>query len=92
MTEEEKTMLNEVYDWVQKRKIQQIAYPIDDASLSTILERIGILTSTGTSTSTLTQVYTDSGTDTVTAPKAYSGRLKIIVNGVEYQVPYLVNV
>jgi hypothetical protein len=92
MTEEEKAKLDEIYAWMQERKVQQIAYPIDDVSVQAILERLGAPTFTGTSSSTLTQVYTDSGLDTVTGPRAYSGRLILVINGTTYQVPYLVNV
>jgi hypothetical protein len=89
MTPEQSQKLDELYEWMQERKRQQISYPIDDVSLIAITDRLVSLLFNGTTGGSLTQAYVDSGADTVTAPKAYAGRLKILANGTEYQVPYL---
>jgi hypothetical protein len=36
MTPEESKKLDELYDWMKEKKVQQISYPADDASLSTL--------------------------------------------------------
>lgn len=89
MTPQQEQKLNEIYDWMLQKKQQQVSYPIDDASLQTILERLTTLTTSGTSATSLTQVYTDSATNTHTGPKAYAGRLLIVSGSTTYEVPYL---
>lgn len=89
MTPEQEAKLNEIYEWMQERKRQQLTYPLDDVSLAAILERLATITVTGTSTATLTQTYTDSGTDTHTGPKAYNGRLIVVANGTTYHLATL---
>lgn len=87
MSPEQEAKLNELYEWMLAKKKQQISKPIDDASLNNILERLTSVTSDGgTSTANLTQVYTDSGTDTHTGPKQPAGKVNIIINGTTYAV------
>ncbi len=89
MTPDQERKLDELYEWMQERKRQAISYPIDDASLNTILERLATITISGTSAASLTQTYTDSGLDTHTGPKAYNGRLIIVANGTTYHLATL---
>jgi spore coat protein U-like protein len=85
MTPQEKQMLQEIYEWMQEKKKQQISYPLDDASRNAL----GVLSVTGNGASALTQVYTDSNTDTHTGPKAYADTLIVVFEGAQYEIPYL---
>lgn len=85
MTPEEKQMLTELYEWMQQRKVQQLSYPVDDASRGAMR---ALTASSGTS-SALTQEYTDNGGDKVIAPKAYAGTTFVSVDGVIREIPYL---
>lgn len=85
MNPEQLQKFNEMYSWFQERKQQQLSYPVDDASKNAL----GAGVVTGLGSTALTQVYVDSNSDTVTAPKEYAGTVVIVANGVQYEVPYL---
>lgn len=85
MLPEQERKLNEIYEWMLQKKRQQITMPLDDASR--IL--LGAITYDGAGSTAKTQVYTDSNSDTVTAPKAYTGTLLLVIEGVRYEVPYI---
>lgn len=87
MTPQQAQMLQEVYDWVQARKQQQIAYPLDEASEQTINEKSSIRPLQVGSAS-LTQSYTVV-TGAITGPKAYAGTEIIIINGRNREIPFL---
>ena len=86
MTPEERSQLQELIEWKRQRSVQQLSYPLDDSSRNTI--NAPMITSPGDTA--LTQVYTDSGLDTVTAPKAYARTIIVIANGTQYELPSLV--
>lgn len=85
MPPEDRQKLNEIYDWMIQKKRQQITLPLDDASRNLL----GGVTYDGAGSTATTQVYTDSGSDTVAAPKAYTGTLLLVIEGVRYEVPYI---
>lgn len=85
MTPQQEQKLNEVYEWVQQRKRQQIVLPLDDPSRTII----GGFQDEGAGSTSLTQQYTDSRGDTHTGPKAYAGTRLWLADGTRYEVPYL---
>lgn len=85
MTPEEKQMLTELYNWMKQRQVQQLSLPVDDASRNAL----GAIVSSSGAQSTLTQSYTDSNGDSVTAPKAYAGTIFVLKDGTTYEIPYL---
>lgn len=85
MTPEEKQMLNELYQRMQERKVQQLALPVDDASRNAL----GAAISTGTGSSAKTQVIDTSGASAI-VPAAYVQTFILVVNGVQYEVPSLI--
>lgn len=84
MTEEERNQLKELIEWKQKHEFQQLLYPVDDASKDALGFRY-----LGPGNSTLTQVYTDSRGDTVTAPKAYAGSVFVFIDGRQLEIPFI---
>jgi len=89
MTPEEKTMLQEVFNYIQERKRQQISFPLDEASRNTVFDGSLIGDDLGNGSTALTQVYTDSNSDTHTGPKAYTDTRLIKIGTVTIEVPYL---
>ena len=85
MNPQQLQQFNEMYAWFQQRKVQQISFPLDDASKN----GMGVPLITGLGSIALTQVYVDSGGDTVTGPKAYSDTFILVSGGVQYEVPFL---
>lgn len=88
MSPEYQRKIDELYEDLQRRKLQQIAFPLDEASK----ESIGIYPFRA-GTTALTQALngTDSRGDTfsVTVPKAYTGSEIISVNGKLREFPYI---
>lgn len=90
MTDLEKQMLIELYQWMQERKKQQIAYPIDDVSISVIAERTRTVTTNGTGSTALTDSINLTGNaQTINVPKAYTDTILLVSQGVTYEVPYV---
>lgn len=87
MTPEEREKLDELYAFMLARKEQQITTPLDDASQA-ILGTQNIIPG-ATDTTGLTQTYTDSRGDTVTAPKAYTAAISMTINGIVRRFPIL---
>lgn len=85
MTPEQLAQFQEMYQWFQQRKVQQLSLPVDDASRNAL----GAIVASSGAQSTLTQDYTTSDAATVTAPKAYAGTIFILKDGTTYEVPYL---
>lgn len=81
-----KSKLDELYEWMQARKEQQISYPLDDISMQILVSSVIGL---GAGSTALTQTYTDSRGDTVIAPKAYAGSRIIKINGTKYEFGYI---
>ncbi len=81
--------LDEALKYIAERKVQQLTFPLDDGSLQAIFENQSTMVATGTSASSLTQSYADSGGDNVVAPKAYTARLIVVANGVTYHLAAL---
>lgn len=69
--------------WRAVKELQQLSYPLDEASKSEVV------TPQGAGATALTQVYTDSRGDTVTAPKAYAGSEKLLINGRIREIGYI---
>jgi hypothetical protein len=79
--------MNEMWDWYQARKAQQISYPLDEASVATL----PVVKTKGTGSVTLTQevaVATDPASS-IDVPAAYGGTVLIEGEGVTYEVPYI---
>lgn len=85
MKPEDLSKLNELYAWMLDRKRQQLSFPVDDASRAAM----GALIITSGTSSTLTQVYTDTRGDQVTAPKAYAGSFFAVIEGQVREIPFL---
>lgn len=85
MTPEQQNMLEEVFNWMQQKKVQQISFPLDDASRNAS----GFASRVGQGSTTKTQTYTDSNGDTLTGPKAYLGTVIFLADGTQYEIPYI---
>jgi len=83
MTPEQSRKLDELYAWMQARKVQQLSYPVDDASKRALEVVLG----QGLGNTAKTQVYTDSHGDTLTGPKAYVKTLVVSAGGILYELP-----
>lgn len=77
--------VDELYEFMMQKKEQQISLPLDDASRNIL----GGVAYDGGGSTTKTQIYTDSNSDTHTGPKAYAGTILLLVDGVRYEVPYI---
>jgi len=83
--------LKEMWEWYQARKVQQLSYPVDDASRNAL----GVVTRVGPGpTSDLTDTISitigpGGGSDTADVPKAYAGSVLLNIDGANYEVPYL---
>lgn len=91
MTNEERitqleNLVKELTDWKNKREIQQISYPLDEASKNIV----GGLTYSSAGASSLTQTVNVPSTPTdISVPSAYSGTEIVVINGVLREIPYL---
>ena len=86
MTPDYQSKIDELYAWMLERKKQQISMPLDLASQNLIA---GNVSDVGAGSTTLTQTYTDSHGDTVTAPRHFTGTEILKVNGVNREFPYI---
>lgn len=77
--------LKEMWEWYQARKVQQISYPLDDASKASL----GVPTSEGPGSTTKTQVINTSGA-TATVPAAYVQTVLVRIDGTQYEFPSLI--
>lgn len=75
--------------FVEEKKRQQISYPLDEASRYALFGSRLVVGDGGNGGTALTQVYTDSNSDTHTGPKAYADTRLLKVGGVTIEVPYL---
>lgn len=94
MNEELKQLQSQVNDllaWKASRENQQISYPIDDASLNTIAERLDTgISPKGNGSSTLTQSVNVPSTPTnITVPKGYVDTIILEIGGIGYEIPYI---
>jgi len=72
----------ELLAWKEGKDVQQISFPLDDASRNSL----GVLTVEGTGSATLTQVIVTSG-PTATVPAAYTGSIVLNVEGEFVTIP-----
>lgn len=78
--------LAELTEWVSQRKTQQIAYPLDEASVNALRSP----TYVGSGSTGLTRsINIGSTPTTITVPAAYAGSVIIRINGANYIIPYL---
>lgn len=86
MTPEDRRKLNELYDWMNQKKRQQVSFPLDEASRNSILESGGLfvpksLGSFGTQT-------IDTSGASADVPAQPSGTLVVTWQGVDYELLY----
>lgn len=80
--------VSELYAWMEKRKEQQISYPLDDSSRNAISE--GSATPEGVGTATLIQTLALTGNaQNIDVPSAYVGTEKVRINGTVREIPYI---
>lgn len=79
--------LAEMFAWYQARKVQALAYPVDDASKNAL----GVATRVGPGpTSDLTDTITiGAGGGSANVPKAYAGTVLLAIEGANYEIPYI---
>lgn len=83
MTPEQEQKLNELYEWMQERKRQQIAFPLDLASKATI----GALTGSGTGSAGDTDTINLTGeAESIQVPANPSGTLVVEFEGGQYEL------
>lgn len=75
--------------FMQDKKRQQISLPLDEASKNVVFDGAPIGDDLGNGATALTQVYTDSNSDTHTGPKAYVDTRLIKIGTATIEVPYL---
>lgn len=79
-------MLQELYEWMQQRKTQQLSFPVDDASKNAL----GVVLGNGAGSGATTQSVAVSSTPTnINVPAAYTGYINIVVDGGQYKIPYI---
>lgn len=72
--------------WMDARKVQQLSYPVDDASKSAL----GVPVGRGTGNGDTTQVVSiPAGGGSATVPANPSGTVLLQIEGVVYEIPYL---
>jgi hypothetical protein len=82
--------LNLISSWMEERKRQAIAYPIDDVSLYAISERLRTVVENGKGSTALTDTIALTGNaQNISVPKAYTDTILLISAGVTYEVPYV---
>lgn len=81
----------ELLAWKEERVEQQLFYPVDDNSKSSILPLPGVPENQGDGETPLTQVYNVAGGmgGTVTAPRALLGTILLEIDGVYYEMGYV---
>jgi len=78
--------IQEMWDWYQARKTQQLSYPVDDVSKAAL----GVVVGKGTGGSAVTRSQSITSTPTsITVPVNPSGTILIEVEGALYEIPYL---
>jgi len=86
MTPDQEQKLNEIYEWMQSRKVRQLEGPVDDTSVALL----GVPKYDANGSSTLTQSVSVPSTPTnIDVPAAYTGTLILSIEGVQYEIPYL---
>lgn len=79
-------MVAELIDWKRKRSVQQLSYPVDDASRNAL----GVATVTGRGSAALTQSVLVASTPTsINVPAAYTDTILIVSEGNQYEIPIL---
>ena len=78
--------LQEMWEWYQARKEQQLAYPVDEASKNAL--GAGVLLGPG-STARTQNIVIGSGGGSAAVPAAYAGTLLVVFEGARYEIPYI---
>ncbi len=76
--------VEELKKWKQNKSQQQISFPIDDISESIVVNRF----ITGTGTATTQSLNLTGNAETITPPAQPSGTLKVMANGIIYELLY----
>lgn len=87
MTPEQTQMLNELYQWMKERRVQQLSYPVDDASKNSI--GAAVYVSPGSTLKTQSVAVSSTPTN-ITVPAAYVQTVVITLEGVQYEIPSLI--
>ena len=86
MSPENQAKLDEMYADFQARQLQQIRFPLDEASKNSL----GAVIGDGPGGSALTDNINIGATPTsIDVPAPYTGSIVIIVEGVKYEIGYL---
>lgn len=87
MTPQEQQMLRELYEWMQQRKQQQLAFPVDDASRASL----GVATGRGAGSTTKTQTLALTGNpQNINVPAAYVQTVVVEIEGSLYEFPSII--
>lgn len=84
MTPEQEKKLNELYDWMTRKKIQQIDFPLDDASKNNLKTFV----KTGTAASTTQTIALSGNAQNITPPAQPDGFLTGVIDGAQVYIPY----
>lgn len=86
MTPEQSRKLDEMYADFERRKVQQLSYPVDDASRNAL----GVIADGGAGSATLTQSVAVSGNpENITVPAAFSSSRFVVIGGATLEIPIL---
>lgn len=76
----------ELWDWYQARRVQQLSYPVDEATKAAI----EAATDAGPGSTGLTQSIGLTGDpQSITVPRGYMGTRIIKLGGADFEIPYL---
>lgn len=93
MTPQEKQMLSEIYNWMKARQVQQLSYPVEDATLHALRERLPYLEWYATGATAQTQSLNLTGNvQVIDVPAAYTGTEVVIINGNRREIPYIATI
>lgn len=78
--------LQELWEWYQARKVQQLSLPVDDASRNALGAAVGVGPG---STATSQSVNISTTPMSISVPAAYAGTEILVINGVQREIPYI---
>lgn len=86
MTSEQENKLNEIYAWMLSKKLQQLAYPLDDQSKNIV----GAVNYEGTGSTALTQTLNLSGAaESINVPAPYADTILVVIGDTRVELPVI---
>lgn len=80
--------IKELENILNNKKIQQISFPLDDISKIIIQDKLNTVSTNGTGSATTQNINLTGNAQTITVPAQPTGTLKLVVNGITYEILY----